>query len=132
MATYHTLESFGSAFFASKGGHNPVASRIVKREAKTISEDIRRGKYNHLLKTCGITGRKSGNIKPAEVKLSKDGGFDVVRMLVHRDVNVGERTDSGRTVLSINRDKRLRASIKWRAGANGKPMAYVQVYRKAK
>jgi hypothetical protein len=112
MAKKIGLKEFGVRYFDKRtqergSNRNPIVRRErdarLKKQMKEKKEAIKSGEMDYLLKTCGITGRgaKSG-IVPATVRLSKDGGFDTLKVLVHPSLKQG-MTHKGRTILSINR-----------------------------
>ncbi len=129
---YTNLRDFGLAFFDEKkdtsGAANPIRIREAAKTTRRDVEAIKRGK-SKLLNICsitGIVGIYGENISAAEVKISKDGGFDRHRILVHDSVNQGMR-HKGRTILSVIREGwQARIGIS-RIGKVEKP--FVRIYR---
>lgn len=130
MAQFSNLKDFGISFFDKKGGRNPVRERNLRQAEKDMAQDIKDGNHNHLLRICALTGKRGKHgriIHPAEIRLSKQGGFDTLRMLVHHSIRVGDISSDGRTVLGI---KRVGYKAKISSGCTGsKIFPYVRIYK---
>jgi hypothetical protein len=128
---------FGVKYFDSRkktrGNRNPIRRRETSDELKkariSLAQDIKDGVHDGLLNRCGISGQhgKFGKeIVAADVKMSKRGGFDILKVLIHSEVRVGMEYN-GRTVLSISIEN-MGANIKMvQMGKTVQP--YVHVYR---
>jgi len=137
MAKEISLTEFGIQYFdkrsQTRGNRNPVRRRKSEAEPRKkrsqIRAEIKEGKHDNLLKVCGISGkpgRFQKTIKPAIVRLSKAGGFDTYKVLIHQDLEVGD-THNCRTILSIVKNH-IGATIKVaQVGKDIRP--YVHVYR---
>lgn len=118
------LQEFGIKYFdkrsKTRGNRNPIRKRARKSkdEVESARFELKRaiedGKHDHLLSKCAISGARGKfelSIFPAIVKVSKAGGFDTLKVLIHKDISSGYRMDNGCTVLSINKSN-MKAAIK--------------------
>lgn len=127
---------FGVKYFDSRkktrGNRNPIRRRETSDELKkariSLRQDIKDGVHDGLMNRCGISnqyGKFGKEIFAADVRMSKRGGFDTLKVLIHNEVRVGMEY-KGRTVLSI-RSANMGANIKMvQMGAYVQP--YVHVY----
>ena len=132
-----SLRDFGVKYFDSRkttrGNRNPIRRRenndALKKARIKLKQEIKDGVHCSLMNRCGISDRHGGfgaNIMPAEVRMSKRGGFDTIKTLIHTDLKAGMEF-KGRTVLSIDIEN-MGANVKMvQMGANVQP--YVHIYR---
>lgn len=134
--TVMKLSEFKKAYLEKQakrsGKRHPAAQKMrvemLRKQQKQANQAIKDGKLDAMLNKCAITGKRGKfgeDIKPAIVKVSKDGGFDRMKVLVHESVQQCV-TYKGRTILSVKRDK-MGATIKTvQMGLEIRP--YVHIY----
>jgi hypothetical protein len=113
MAKEMSLKDFVINFFdkrtQTRGNRNPVRIKqnkdALEKSRIRTKKEIAAGAHDSMLNTCAISGMRGkfdSEIQPAQIRISKQGGFDTLRVLIHKEIQVGMEYD-GRTVLSIER-----------------------------
>jgi len=130
-----TMREFGVKYFENRretrGNRNPIKKReninALKKARIVLKREIKNGAHDGMLNKCGLSG-KSGKfgdtIVPAEVKISKQGGYDTMKVLICTSIEIGS-TWNGRQIIGI-KCVNMGASIKMvQMGQNVQPYVHI-------